>query len=95
MQNIRQGPLLVWNGEKRLAKITNTAGVWTGPCHNEWGVGGDLCHMFDGNPKTYWHSHSSKENDPKIIKIEFKVCYRSKLSNFFERVFNHKIFRNR
>ena len=73
MKNIRQGPLLVWNWQERLATITNKAGVWTGPHHNEWKVGGDLCHMFDGNPNTYWHSAASKENEPKILKIEFKV----------------------
>ena len=86
---IRQGPLLVWNGQERIASITNKAGVWP---HGT--KGGDVCHMFDENLETFWHSGQSTVNVPKIIKIEFKVSHFSKLSlklKFFRSMY--KIFR--
>ena len=68
-----QGPLLVWNGDKRIAKVSTDAGVWP---HGDYG--GDLSHMFDGKSHTFWHSSRSTCNVPKIIKIEFTVSYRNK-----------------
>ena len=71
------GPLLVWSGQERLAKVSTNAGSWNhGPGVNGKGSpdeGGELKHMFDENPKTFWHSHSHFVNKTKIIKIEFKV----------------------
>ena len=63
------GPLLVWSGEERLATISTNAGSWD---HSQWNMGGELKHMFDENPKTFWHSQQDF-NQTKIIKIEFKV----------------------
>ena len=64
------GPLQVWSGEERLATISTNAGSWD---HGHRNMGGELKHMFDENPKTFWHSQQDFLNKPKIIKIEFKV----------------------
>ena len=68
-----QGPLLVWNGDERIAKVTTTAGVWP---HGAYG--GEVSHMFDGKSHTFWHSSKSTVQLPKTIKIEFTVSYRIK-----------------
>ena len=62
------GPLSVWNGQSGIASITNDAGEWP---HGD--QGGLLENMFDGNLDTFWHSSGTTVNDPKTIKIEFKV----------------------
>ena len=64
------GPLLVWSGEERLATISTNAGSWD---HGKWNQGGELKHMFDEDPKTFWHCRQDFLNKTKIIKIEFKV----------------------
>ena len=73
------GPLLVWSGQERLATISTNAGSWNhGPGVLGKGSpdeGGELKHIFDENPMTFWHSHHSFVNKPKILKIEFKVWY--------------------
>lgn len=63
------GPLLVWSGEERLATISTNAGSWD---HGKWNQGGELKHMFDEDPKTFWHCRQDFLNKTKIIKIEFK-----------------------
>jgi len=70
-----QGPLLVWNGDGRIAQVTNNAGVWP---HGD--KGGEVCNMFDGKPNTFWHSSKSTTQLPKTIKIEFIVSNRIKNS---------------
>ena len=62
------GPLSVWNGQSRLAEMSNDAGEWP---HGE--QGGLLENMFDGNPETFWHSDGNTVNATKTLKIEFKV----------------------
>ena len=64
------GPLLVWSGEERLATISTNAGSWD---HGKWNQGGELKHMFDENPKTFWHCREDFVYKTKVIKIEFKV----------------------
>ena len=73
----RSGPMLVWNGQKRLATVTTKAGEWR---HREgWGGkgtadnGGEVNNMFDELPHTFWHSAMTSEDVPKNIKIVFKV----------------------
>ena len=73
------GPLLVWSGQERLATVSTNAGSWNhGSGANGKGSpdeGGELKHMFDENPKTFWHSHRLFENKTKIVKIVFKVSF--------------------
>ena len=64
------GPLLVWSGQEELATISTNAGSWD---HSKWNQGGELKHMFDENPKTFWHCREDFVYKTKIIKIEFKV----------------------
>ena len=67
---VYQGPLLVWNGCERIARVSTQAGVWP---HGDYG--GEICHMFDGKSHTFWHSGRSTCTQPKAIKIEFTVRY--------------------
>ena len=83
------GPLLVWNGQERLAIVSTNAGSWRhGPGWNGKGSpdqGGELKNMFDENPMSFWHSAHHFENEPKIVKIEFKVrfsCWANKTRNW-------------
>ena len=72
----RSGPMLVWNGEKRLATGTTKAGEWRHREGWEKGTpdnGGEVHNMFDELPHTFWHNAMTSENVPKNIKIVFKV----------------------
>ena len=48
---VREGPLLVWNGQEDIATAINEAGVWTEP-----GRDFSFGKMFDENPNSCWHS---------------------------------------
>jgi len=61
--NVRNGPLLVWNGQTSIAKIINEAGIGD--------KNSGLEKMFDGNHNTHWHSCPGFIDKPKSIKIEF------------------------
>ena len=84
------GPLLVWSGQERLATISTNAGSWNhGPGVLGKGSpdeGGELKHIFDENPMTFWHSHHSFVNKPKILKIEFKVSRMANSRRFWHRL---------
>ena len=63
--NFREGPLLVWHGERDIATIINEAG--------EYSKNNLLSNMFDDNPNTMWHSGGEFNNKPKSLKIQFRV----------------------
>ena len=71
------GPLLVWNGQERLATVSTNAGSWRhGPGWNGKGSpdqGGELKNMFDENPRSFWHSAKHFQDETKIVRIDFKV----------------------
>ena len=60
---VRMGSLLCWNGQERIARVVNTAGVW----NNQMTVD----RMFDENPGTCWASRYG--DGPKRMIIQFKV----------------------
>ena len=63
--NFREGPLLVWHGERDIATIINDAG--------EWNSDSSLTKMFDDNPNSMWHSGGEAKNKPKSLKFQFRV----------------------
>ena len=63
---VRQGPLLVWNGQADIATAINEAGVW-----RETGRDFSFGNIFDENPNTCWASANGA--GPNTIKIVFKV----------------------
>ena len=66
-ETVRQGPLLVWNGQADIATAINEAGVW-----RENGRDFSFGNIFDENPNTCWASANST-GGPNKIKIVFKV----------------------
>ena len=71
------GPLLVWNGQDRLATVSTNAGSCRhGPGWNGKGSpdhGGELKNMFDENPRSFWHSAHHFQDETKIVRIDFRV----------------------
>ena len=63
--NFREGPLLVWHGERDIATIINDSGQWNSDM--------PLAKMFDDNPNSMWHSSGESVNKPKSLKFQFRV----------------------
>ena len=61
---LEDGPLSVWNGQDKLASITNDAGEWS---HGD--QGGLLENMFDGNLDTFWLHCESLSSKSFILKF--------------------------
>ena len=66
---VRTGSLLCWHGQERIARVVNTAGVWT----ERSGKHLEVKNMFDDNSDTCWASRYG--DGPKRMIIEFKVSF--------------------
>ena len=59
----------IWNGNIDIAQVVNSAGQWSSSY--------SPAKMFDSNPNSCWHSARNRNNELKIIGVQFKVRFRT------------------
>ena len=68
--NVREGGLLVWHGQEHMASIIDEMG---GAKRHKCNDNNPICMLFDNHVGSWYQSSDSFLQEPKSLRIEFKV----------------------